>query len=245
MRIDSRVAVAGEMLCRGEHGAGVRAFDVGGYIIGDLRGIFAKRAYVDDGIGGVGIHVGVWEEIPLHTDGARLQSSDASHFFRVFWITGSAKGHRVRKYGSAIQAHGNTALEIGGDDERELRLFLQAVQQVCRFEGLVLEKYRAIGGYGHAEGSDVILADVLAKLKPERVGIVHELHFGPDHEELADFFFGGHAAQVFFRPAAAVAIQMNWAGGLEALRGAVASGCAGWREQERGERQQRPRKQFR
>ena len=70
MRIRGGVAVPRKMLGRGEHAALVSAFDVRRHKITDLLGVFAERAYVDDGIRGVGIYVGIGKEIPVHSDGA-------------------------------------------------------------------------------------------------------------------------------------------------------------------------------
>jgi hypothetical protein len=53
MGVRCRIAVAGEVLRRGQHSSCVRAFDVCGDEVSDLFRIFSKRTRIDNGIGGI------------------------------------------------------------------------------------------------------------------------------------------------------------------------------------------------
>ena len=70
----------------------------------------------------------------------------------------------------AVEAHGQAALKVGGEQEWILRISLQAVGERCGFKRLALEQCSGIGEDGYAEASDVILAHLLAE--HEIVGIV-------------------------------------------------------------------------
>jgi hypothetical protein len=100
----------------------MRALYVGRDQIADLLGIFSEGARVDDGIGGVRVHVGVGEKIPVNADGTRLFGGDAAEGFGVFCFAVAAESHGVRKYGGAHQAHGDAAFKIGREQQRQLRL---------------------------------------------------------------------------------------------------------------------------
>ena len=116
MRIGSGVAVSGKMFGRGQHAALVSAANVRRHEIAHLLGVFSERARVDDGIRRVGIHVGVGEEIPMHSDGPRLERGDASEGFGILRFAGRTKGHGMGENGRAIQTHGHAALEIRRDN---------------------------------------------------------------------------------------------------------------------------------
>src|SRR5208282_619734 len=115
--VGSSVAVSGKMFGRGQHAALVSAADVRRHEIAYLLGVFSERARVDDGIRRIGIHVGIGEEIPMHSNGPRLERGDASEDFGIFRFAGRAKGHGMGENGRAIQTHGHSALEICRDNE--------------------------------------------------------------------------------------------------------------------------------
>ena len=98
MRVGVGVAVSGKVLGSGHHAELVRAFDVGGGHLANLRRVFAERARVDDRIVGIGVHVHVGKPVPLHADGAGLHGGDASGLAGEVGITGGAERHGVRKY---------------------------------------------------------------------------------------------------------------------------------------------------
>ena len=51
------------------------------------------------------------------------------------------------KRGGPVQAHGDAALEIGRDQQRQLRILLQAIEQLGRLEGLAaVQKGQAPSG---------------------------------------------------------------------------------------------------
>src|SRR5436305_14332307 len=102
MRIGTRVAVSWKMLGGGKHAFLPRAFDVSAHQAGDLGGIFAKSARIDDGGGGLGIHVGNRKEVPLHSNGTPLLRHSLAGLCSTLRFTGSAEGHGMRKAGHAI-----------------------------------------------------------------------------------------------------------------------------------------------
>src|SRR5512135_1009859 len=123
------IPVAGEVFGRGQHAVGPRSLDVGGDHFAHLLRIFAERAGVNDGIGGIGVDVGIREEVPLHPHGARLLRRDSAELFRVIGIAGSAEGHGVGKHGAALKPHGDATLEVSGENQRQPGLALQLVHQ--------------------------------------------------------------------------------------------------------------------
>src|ERR1019366_8664459 len=104
-------------------------------------------------------HVGIGKEIPMHSDGPRLERGDASKGFGIFRFAGSSKSHRMGKDGGAIQTHGHAALEICRDNEGQLRRSLQPVEQLGGNIGLAFEQNGAIHRDGHDQRSDVVFAD--------------------------------------------------------------------------------------
>jgi len=121
MRIGRRIAVPGKMLGGDEHPALMGAADIGRHKIADLRRISSEGTRVDDGIGGIGIHVGIGKEILMHADGSRFERGDAAKDFCILHFACGSEGHRMRKDGRAIQAHGNATLKISGDNQGQLR----------------------------------------------------------------------------------------------------------------------------
>ena len=136
MRVGRSVAVSRKVLHRGQHSGFVRSLNVGRDQIADLFGIFSEGTRVDDGIGGIRVHVRVREKIPVHADGSGFLTSDEAESLGVFDIAIGAKGHRVRKVGGPQQAHGEAALKISREQQRQLRFPLQTVQQFGDFIGL-------------------------------------------------------------------------------------------------------------
>src|ERR1035438_7690052 len=177
--------MSGKVFGGGQHPALVGAADISRYKISDRGGIAAEGARVDDRIRRIGIYVGVGEEIPLHSDGARFEGGNATKEFGVFDFAGGSEGHGVGKDGGAIQAHGDAAFKVGSDDQRQLRGALEAVEQIGGHVGLTLDQYGAVDGDAHDQPPKVILADVVAHLNEEGIGIIQELRVYADGEELA------------------------------------------------------------
>ena len=67
---------------------------------------------------------------------------------------------------------------------------MQPVEQLGGYIGIAFEQDGAIQRDGHDQRSDVILADVVAQLNEDGVGVIQELRQHLDAEEMADFFFG-------------------------------------------------------
>ena len=140
-----------EVLYGYQHSGLVSAPDVGRHQIADLFGIFAKGPRVDDGIGGIGIHVGVGKEIPVNADGSSLCSGNAAEIFRVLFAAYCAKSHGMREDGRPHQAHGDSALEVRGKQQGKLGVVLQPIRQLSRFVGFAAQKKRAIHMNRHGE----------------------------------------------------------------------------------------------
>src|SRR5581483_3449093 len=123
----------------------MRAFDVSGNKVANLLGLAAKRARVDDGIVGIRIHIRYRKKIPLNADSSRLFAGDSSEVFGIFRISSGTNCHGIRKGCGSIQAVAYTQFKIRGHEQRELRVTLQAVQELGGFVRLVLvEKGRLI-----------------------------------------------------------------------------------------------------
>ena len=151
MRIGAGITVSGEMLGGGEHAFLPRAVDVSAYQAGDLRGVFAKGACVDDGIRGIRIHVGNRKEVPLHSHSPRLLGHNFAELFGKFGLASRAKCHGMRKNGDPIQAHGNAPLKVGSHNQRRLGVALKLVDQHGGFIRSALVKERPFGGHGEQD----------------------------------------------------------------------------------------------
>ena len=187
-----------------EHPALVRSLDVGRHQIADLLGIFSERSRVDDGIGGIRVHVGIRKEIPVHADGSRFLRRNASEVLRVFELAVGAEGHGVRKVRAPHQPRRNPALKIRRKQQRQLRVLLQPVQQFGRLVRLAAQQERAIHVHRHGKRTHVILLHVLAQLQVLRTLHVEKAGAAPDHEDLANFLFDRQLAQRLLRPLVAV-----------------------------------------
>ncbi len=133
MRIGCRVAVSREVLHRSQHSAFVRTFDVGGGQIADLFGIFSERPGIDDGVGRVRVHIRIWIEIPVNSDGPGLLRRDAAGHLGVFGFAIGAERHGVRKVCCPHQARGDAAFEVGGKEQWQFGVVLQAIEQFGSF----------------------------------------------------------------------------------------------------------------
>src|SRR5215471_3092578 len=105
--------MAGEVLDRGQHSLLVGAANVCRSQVAYLPRILPERPGVDDGVGGVGINVGVGEEIPVNPNGARFKRSDAAKIFGILWFSRRSECHGMWENRGAIQAHRQAALEVG------------------------------------------------------------------------------------------------------------------------------------
>jgi hypothetical protein len=209
MRIGRRVSVTGEVFDRGQHPALMSALDIGRDQIADLLGIFTERARVDDGIGRVRIHVGVREKIPVNPDGACFERGDVAEILGVFDFAISPESHGVRENRGSLQAHRNPAFKIGGEQQRQLRIALQAVEKLGSFVGFAAQKKWTVHMDRHGERADVILLHGLAQLQVFRIFHVKKAGAAPDHEYLSDFLFQGQFVQSLLGPFVAGGALMN------------------------------------
>ncbi len=200
MRVGSGVAVTREVLHRSQHSRLVRSLNVGRDQIAHLFGIFSEGSRVNDGVGGIRVHVGVREKIPVHTDGSGFLGGDAAEGLRVLDVAIGSEGHGVRKVRGPQQPRGDTALKVSREQQRQLGFPLQSVQQFGDFVGLGAQKKRAINVNRHGERTHVIF---LHGLEPLQVlGILHVEEAGPapDHQDLPDLFFDREPAKCLLGP---------------------------------------------
>ncbi len=163
MRINVGIAVAGKVFGGRQHSVLVRALDVGRGHLADEGRVLTEGSRVDYGIGGIGVDIGVGEPVPLHSDGARFHGGDAPGLAGIVEIVGSAEGHGMRESGDFVQTHAQASLEIGSEDERKLRVFLQLVGDHRGFERLVLVEEAVFVLDGEAEAAKMIFAHGIAQ----------------------------------------------------------------------------------
>ena len=113
-----------------------------------------------------------------------------------------------------MKTHGDSALKIGGKEQRQLGVLLQTIEQFGGLIGLAAIEERRLPAHRHGERADVILAHGVAQLQILGAVDVEELRPHPDHEKLSDFFLEGELAQGLLRPFFAVTVEMNGAGVL-------------------------------
>jgi len=56
------------------------------------------------------------KKIPLDSDRAGLLCRDTAKVLGIAQLAGCAEGHRMRKFRAAMQARGDSALKVGGDE---------------------------------------------------------------------------------------------------------------------------------
>ena len=91
MGVGVGVAVAGEVLQRGEHAALVRAADVRGYHGRDLGRIFTVGTRVDDRVLRINLHIGNWVEVPVDAQCARFLSHNLCELLDILRIVCAPK----------------------------------------------------------------------------------------------------------------------------------------------------------
>ena len=152
------------------------------------------------------------KEIPVDAEGASFQCRDAAERFCVVEFSRSAEGHGSGKVGASGNPHGDATFEVGGDDERELRFTLQAVEKDCGFIwSRLVEEWRVVRD-GDNERADVIFGDAIAKFLEVRVVVAEEFSLQARHEELADLLFQGKFLESLFGPLLSVLAEVGRAG---------------------------------
>ena len=184
MRVDSRVAVAGEVLQRGDDAAGLQPLDSGAYQRAHPRRILAERPDVDHRIARVVVDVGDGREVDVHADGARLRAGDPRRLAHQPGVSSRAEGHRAREPGRAVDAHADAVLEIGADEQRQRRHPLQSIENRRQLERLS-EDRGAVGGIQH---------DRRHRLHASERGEAAEMHVADQRRQ--GFELGGVGAEV-------------------------------------------------
>ena len=122
------VAVAGEVLGRGEHPVVLEAPHLGRHEPAHVGRILAERAGIDDRVGGIVVDVGHRREGQVHADGAALERGDAADVVGGAVAPGRAHAHIGGKQRPAVEPEAGPALEVRGDEQRERRALLQPVE---------------------------------------------------------------------------------------------------------------------
>ena len=208
VRVDVRVAMAGEMLAHGQDASVLEAAGIGHHLAGHLGGVFAEGAAVDDGIVGVDIDVGHGGKVDVDAHLATFAGHLASVFVEQAVVADATQHHVARKLGRVLQAHGQAPLAVQRNHQGNVGPFL----------GQVGEGHLA----GHASGREeqaahlVVLHDLAEQL---HVGLRLRGGDGVD-EELADALLQAQGMHDGVHPLAAALIVLE---GVEergfALRG--------------------------
>jgi hypothetical protein len=184
VRVDVGIAMAREVLKRGEHAAFLQPAHPAGDHLAGLGGILAEGADVDHGIARVVVDVGDRRKVDVHAQGARFGRDDLAGFIGQLRIAGGAKRHRPRELGGAGNPHLHAPLEVGRGQQRHARDRLQAVVDRGQRQRLAQDG-RAVGAVEHHLRRGLGAAE---RNHPADVGLVNQLH-----ERLV---FVGVAAQV-------------------------------------------------
>jgi hypothetical protein len=101
----------------------------------------------------------------------------------------------VRKHGGAEKSRWQDALlKISGNQKRELRFRLQAVQQDDGFIAMIAVKSARTRRRRHGHRSDVVPANAIREPQVLRVPNPREPNAHTNHEELAYLLFAGERA---------------------------------------------------
>ena len=192
MRVGSGVSVTWKVFGRGQHAVRPRTADIGCHQIAHLLRICAECACPDDGVGRVRIYVGNRKQVPVHAQSAAFLRGDATELLGVSQVPGSAKSHRVRKYGrSKKMRRQHSPLKIPSDQKRYLALQLQLVEQCNDVIASPYVTRPALWRRRHGHRPDVISANVVAELEVAGTPSIEVFHPQADHEELPDLLFQG------------------------------------------------------
>jgi len=124
VRVDGRVAVAGEVLGRHGQAAGALAAHGGHAVFDDGVGILAIGAHADDGVVAIVVYVQHGGEQHVDAHLAHLVAADLVHAFAVGRRTGGLEGHGGGNWRHALlDAHHHAAFLVDGDEQRRVGHF--------------------------------------------------------------------------------------------------------------------------
>ena len=170
--------------------------------------IRAEGSRTDDGIRRVGIHIGDGKQIPVHADCTAFLRCDATEFLSVRGLPRRTERHRMGKHGCAEKARRQyTLFEVSGNQKRQLRFRLQAVEQHYCLVAVIVVKRAPSRRRRHGHRSDVIFANAVGE--PNVLGIPRsrQSHTHANHEELTHFLFERKRAQSLLRPPLVLALE--------------------------------------
>ena len=90
--------------------------------------VLAERAGVDDRVGGIVVDVGHRREGEMDADRAALERRDPADVVGGAVAPGGAHAHIGWEERAAVESDAGPALEVRGDEQRQLRALLQAVE---------------------------------------------------------------------------------------------------------------------
>jgi hypothetical protein len=119
MRVHIGIAVAGKVFGASHHAVVLHAFGVHIAFDGYIVAVFAERTGVDDGVGGVVVHIGNGGKIDVNADAAAL----AGHFFAEFVdepvvLNGAQRQLPGIADGVFFEAHAEAPFAVYGYHER-------------------------------------------------------------------------------------------------------------------------------
>src|SRR5450432_1425517 len=115
----------------------------------------------------------------------------------------------MREDGSAVQAHRESALKIGGEDQRQVGVVLELVGEAGGAVGLVVHQERAFHGDADSESAYMVFSEIFAQDKVFGAFGIQELDASPRHDQLPYFFIDRHLAEDLGGPFFAVTVEVN------------------------------------
>ena len=200
MRVRRRISVTRKMLGRGQRAIFLHAAHKLRHEFRHASRVFTERARVDDRIARIVVDVRDGRVNPIHSRGAGFESGDFAH--RVGVLRSAARGNRHlrRKRCAFVEPHRGPALEIGGDEQRNLRFRLQLVREHRRRVSLALHHAQGRALRDHNEAADAQIVDVVLELGKRRMVARDQAAMIGREKELTDHLLIGHFPQSCLDP---------------------------------------------
>ena len=178
MRVDVRIAVAGEMLGARDHAFALHAASERGDVAADIRRILAEAARVDDWIVRIDVDIGDRRQDVIDAERSSLARHHPPFLLRQRWIARGGDGHGRGPEGRVGEAHPHPCLQVRADEKRHARRVLQLViEQRCLVD---------IGDEPD-EAAHMVVPEVMQELLVRGGRFAHEDASGADGEHLSDF----------------------------------------------------------
>ena len=180
------VAVAGEVLGRGDNAARLRPLHERADHLGHELGPLAVGADVDDGVLRVVVDVRDGGEDLVHADGPRLLGGEVTGGVGELRVARGAEGHRPRQRRRPLDPHPRPPLHVLRDEQRPPRPALEVVRQDGLLGRLALEE-------DHPADAEAL--DEVDEAAVGRAVGAFEVGVGVRGEQLRDLLLNGHLRQ--------------------------------------------------